>query len=90
MNHFMLSQIHHRTEVTQTHKTLMKTGRNYICTAWLLSDLVGIREDGFSHDTAQLIDTAKCKAFKILSHGMGYIILLWHSLSLPYNYFIHV
>ena len=20
-------------------------------------------------------------------HGMGYVILLWHSLSLPYNYF---
>ena len=22
--------------------------------------------------------------------GMGYVILLWHSLSLPYNYFEHV
>ena len=21
--------------------------------------------------------------------GMGYVILLWHSLSLPYNYFIY-
>ena len=22
--------------------------------------------------------------------GMGYVILLWHSLSLPYNYFAHL
>ena len=22
--------------------------------------------------------------------GMGYVILLWHSLSLPYNYFTHL
>ena len=22
--------------------------------------------------------------------GMGYVILLWHSLSLPYNYFLNV
>ena len=24
----------------------------------------------------------------LLVLGMGYVILLWHSLSLPYNYFI--
>ena len=22
--------------------------------------------------------------------GMGYVILLWHSLSLPYNYFVRI
>ena len=22
--------------------------------------------------------------------GMGYVILLWHSLSLPYNYFVEI
>ena len=22
--------------------------------------------------------------------GMGYVILLWHSLSLPYNYFVNI
>ena len=25
----------------------------------------------------------------LLVLGMGYVILLWHSLSLPYNYFVN-
>ena len=31
-------------------------------------------------------DTCSC----YMNVGMGYVILLWHSLSLPYNYFIHI
>ena len=27
--------------------------------------------------------------FFLLVLGMGYVILLWHSLSLPYNYFLN-
>ena len=47
--------------------------------------------DAFNSTSRYLDDLLNINNIQfILVLGMGYVILLWHSLSLPYNYFEHM
>ena len=45
-----------------------------------------VRERWFRYHTGKYSFKTAGGRFFLWVHGMGFIILLWHSLSLPYNY----